>query len=208
MATAINMIGKTCGCLIVVERLGANKHGHVIWSCHCRCGKTTTACTSELRNGHVKSCGCLRKAIGDTNRRHNMSATPEYDAWKHMLARCNNPNNKDFAHYGGRGIAVAYPTFEAFYADIGPRPASGYTVDRIDVNGNYTWNNCRWATRRTQGNNTRRTFNITFNGRTQSITEWAHEIGINRDTLRNRIKNYGWSVQRAMTEPTKARGRL
>ena len=184
--------------LVVLKSAGRNVHGKNLWTCNCDCGAITTAVQGELLSGHKKSCGCLRYQA--TTRRHGMTDTPEHHAWKHMRGRCNNPRHKNYALYGGRGIEVRYSAFEDFLADVGQRPAPGYTVDRIDVNGHYERGNCRWATRLEQGSNRRNNHYLTFNGRTQHIAAWARELGIDRLLIRQRIGAYGWSVERALTE--------
>ena len=190
------MIGQSFGKLTVVSANGKDKHGKPLWNCVCVCGKDTVAVGAELRSGHKKSCGCAR----DGNPRHGMTGTPEHNAWKSIMARCTNPNSKDYPYYGGRGILVMFSCFEDFYAEIGPRPNGSMSVDRIDSNGHYAIGNIRWATRKTQGNNTRRNRNITAYGKTQSISVWAEQFGMSKDALRRRL-NDGWHIEDALTIP-------
>ena len=132
-----------------------------------------------------------------------MKNTPEYEAWAGMKKRCLNPNFKSYNSYGGRGIKICQTwqnSFEQFYKDMGPRPSFEHSVDRIDNNGDYTPNNCRWATRSEQSRNKSVTRLISFKGKTQCLTDWAKEKGLSKDVLWRRLKA-GWSIERALTSP-------
>jgi hypothetical protein len=122
-----------------------------------------------------------------------------------MKSRCLNPSDKSYNDYGGRGIKICdkwLESFESFYKDIGPRPSSKYSINRIDNNGNYDPKNCNWALRKEQNRNKRSNINLTYNGKTQCIVDWSRELGIKRTTLSRRIER-GWSVERALTELVK-----
>jgi hypothetical protein len=137
-----------------------------------------------------------------------MADTRLYKIWQGMIERCTNPNNPNYPQYGERGITICEEwlhSFSTFYADMGEAPTGKHTVDRINNDLGYGPNNCRWATRLEQGRNTRRTHHITFNGETLTLREWAERIPINYDTLRNRLFTYGWSIERAITEPVPQR---
>jgi hypothetical protein len=114
-----------------------------------------------------------------------------------------NPNNHNYAYYGGRGISVCadWESYEAFrdWAVVNGYQAD-LELDRIDNDGNYEPSNCRWVPRKKQANNMRKNRVITYNGETHSLSEWAEITGIKRATLSNRINTYGWSVERALTE--------
>lgn len=197
-----NLIGMKFSMLTVIEKSHCNKHGATVWRCQCDCGAETKLATGLLKGHHTKSCGCLRRSSPHRTR-HGMSETPEHGAYMRMRTRCRSKTHKDYPTYGGRGIKARYKSFEEFFADLGPRPGPDYSVDRIDVNGHYEPGNCRWATRREQGNNRRCNIRLTFNGRTQGIADWAREIGIRPKALRHRITSYGWPVERALTEPAR-----
>lgn len=161
MPPLINLVGQRFGRLTVVSRDGL-KSGKPAWECVCDCGTVKSYRASDLRLGQVLSCGCLRnervrEAIEIHGHDRRSGASSEYGIWTAMKARCNNPNNPDYQHYGGRGISVCaswQQDFRAFLSDMGRRP-TGKTLDRIDVNGNYEPGNCRWATWPEQRRNTR-----------------------------------------------------
>jgi hypothetical protein len=123
-----------------------------------------------------------------------------------MKQRCFNPSNACYSYYGGRGISVCSEwrdSFSRFYSDMGPSPGNRYTVDRINVNGNYCKENCRWATRSVQSENSRQTKWITHQGETLSRAGWSRKTGINRATLRSRLDRLGWTIERALTTPVR-----
>lgn len=135
---------------------------------------------------------------------HGMSYTATYQSWQSMKRRCNaSPTHKDhYTNYVQRGIKVCvrWQTFLNFLADMGERPA-GATLERTDNDKGYEPGNCKWATQSEQLRNTRRTIRLTFNGKTQSLADWADEIGIHREVLRHRLSYHGWSVEKALTTP-------
>jgi len=118
-----------------------------------------------------------------------------------MKSRCNNPRHKHFQHYGGRGITVCpeWDGFEQFLADMGHRPSPKHSLDRIDNDGNYEPSNCRWALHQIQMSNKSTTVRLTYDGRTESLAEWGRLTNIPADTLRARLKRYGWSVEKTLT---------
>ncbi len=122
-----------------------------------------------------------------------------------MIDRCTNKNVRNYKDYGGRGISICnrWLSFENFYKDMGPKPKKSMSIDRIDNNGNYESSNCRWATQKEQCNNKRGNNIINYNGKTQTMTQWAEEIGIKLPTLHKRITKYGWSIKKAIETPTK-----
>jgi hypothetical protein len=135
--------------------------------------------------------------------------TPEYTAWMSMRRRCEDPRGPMFRHYGGRGISVCRrwrKSFEAFLADVGPRPSPLHSLDRIDNDRNYEPGNVRWATRIEQASNKRTSRLIEYRGRTQTAAAWARELGILYNTVLERLKR-GWPAARSLSEPIDVRRR-
>jgi len=211
-AGLLNPVGEAYGRLTVlreVERVNPRKRQFL---CRCECGKEVSLNLNKLRSGHTRSCGCLHLetlAEGRSKRpvvprlKHGLNKTPEHRAWVQMKQRCNNPNRKEYEHYGGRGIKVCTKwesDFTAFLADVGPRPGPGYSVDRIDVNGDYEPGNVRWATAEEQNSNTRVARPVTINGKTQTISAWEREMGLPPGMARSR-EAAGWSIEEAILTP-------
>jgi hypothetical protein len=184
------------GRLIVVGLEGS----HAI--CRCSCGTTKKIFAGSLQRGSTKSCGCLRREVGGRDPTHGMSASPEYRAWSSLIQRCGNPNDRSYENYGGRGLQVHLPwkrDFSLFLKEVGPRPSEAHSLDRKDNSLGYVPGNVRWATGAQQSRNKRTSRMLTFQGRTQCLTDWATELGISKKTLHQRLTD-GMSVERALTQ--------
>lgn len=135
---------------------------------------------------------------------HNGSYCPEYRIWIGMKVRCFQSKHPSYQRYGARGITVCdrwKDSFANFYADMGKRPSKNHSLDRIDNNGNYTPENCRWATREEQMRNTRHSTLLTYRGQTKTMAEWAEITGLKPATITTRYTKYGWSVEQTLSTP-------
>lgn len=201
MGKKIDLVGQRFSMLLVVDRAetdGVDRHSR--WICQCDCGNTTAVRSNYLLSGHTTSCGCYKAT---KKRKHGQSKTRLYTIYYKILSRCYDVNNDQYKDYGGRGICVCEDWRNDFQSFFDWATANGYsddlTIDRVNVNGDYTPNNCRWATRKTQANNTRRNALYTYNGKTKTIAEWSAETGVNYNTLRARLRRYGWDIEKAIT---------
>lgn len=179
----------------------------IYWNCKCDCGNTVSVRTHNLINGITKSCGCLQKErASEVNKKHGLSHSHLGWIWVAMKQRCENYTNKNYKDYGGRGIKVCEEWsnyFTAFYDwSISNGYKKGLSIDRIDNNGDYCPENCRWIDHRKQMNNTRRNRFITFNGETKTISEWAKNLGYSSSIIRDRLK-LGWTIEKAITTPVR-----
>jgi len=189
------MIGETFGRLQVIRISGSK----VFVVCECGREKWVSAC--HLKSGKTKSCGCLRADMLSKRRaKHMMTNSNEYKSWSKMKARCFDPNDISYKNYGGRGISVCEDwanSFETFFKDIGPKPA-GFSLERINGNGNYEPGNCIWADRKAQNRNRRNTVMVEHAGKKTTIAELAKASGLKYETLYRRIKIAGESLPRAL----------
>lgn len=199
-----DMIGFRRHRLVVVSE--APQRGRVrYFNCLCDCGSQRIICMPSLvsKTSELKSCGCWKIEVQRARRTtHGQNSatfrTRTYNTWAKMIARCTNPNQAGWEHYGGRGITVCneWRRFEAFFADMGERP-EGKSLDRIDVNGNYEKSNCRWATQSEQMSNTRHNRWITYQGEAYTLSALARKFGLGTKTLEGRL-NRGWAIERAV----------
>jgi hypothetical protein len=200
----LDLMGRRIGFLVVLERVG--EAVPVVWRCQCDCGAECLRYGATFRTARFASCGCYR--TGWVNRRHGMTRTPTYRSWLSMRSRCLNPRNARFKTHGARGITVCdrwRVSFEAFLADMGERPGLEYSLDRIDNDGPYSPENCRWATPCEQQRNRRSNRRITFQGRTATLAEWGELTGIRAATIATRLRRLRWPVAAALTQASAPR---
>ena len=190
--------------LVVTSEAGRSKSGELLWLCKCDCGNEVRVPGRALRDGITRSCGCLKRDVcAARHTKHNIYGYPLYKCWINMKGRCTCPTNKSYKYYGGRGITLCDEWMNdplAFYnwaLENGWR--KGLTIERMDVDGPYSPDNCTWATRAQQSNNMRTNHQITYNGRTQNLSQWADELGIPRQRLSYRI-NKGWPIEKAFSD--------
>lgn len=211
MPNARDLKSQRFGRLVVLYDTGERKNREIVWHCRCDCGSEVNVIGSNLISGRTKSCGCYqRERAAEAHTTHGMAQRgkwyPVYAVWESMLQRCENPNNKSYKDYGGRGIKVCDEWHDVqVFTDwaLANGQEEGLTIDRIDNNGNYEPGNCHWVTRKEQARNRRSNRLITFNDKTQTMAEWAEEINISYHTLKHRINNYHWPIERALTEPVR-----
>lgn len=203
MGKVKDLTGQKFGRLTVLERAKNNTRGQSMWRCKCDCGNTWTGLGTSLISGNTQSCGCLaREMLIKRNTVHSLHGTRLYGIWVRMRQRCNDENCTDYISYGARGIAICkdWDDYRSFHRWA---LANGYkdnlTIERIDVNGNYEPNNCKWISPAAQARNKTNNHKITYNGQTKTLAEWAEILGIKSSLLRYRLRN--WGVERAFTTP-------
>jgi len=154
----------------------------------------------KKRNCENGNKSWFKSGVAQTEK-HGMSNSLTYKVWSGILSRCNTPSASGYENYGARGIGVCerWLKFENFLSDMGEKP-SEMSIDRIDTNGNYEPGNCRWSSRKEQNRNKRGLRYLTYNARTQCLSAWAEEVGVNVSSLLNRIKA-GWTVSKALETP-------
>lgn len=204
-----NLSGKQFGRLTAID-MDHSKQRRVYWNCRCQCGVIVSVSADKLTSGETKSCGCYNRDILAINKAtHGLTRVgqhhPLYTVWCQMRARCQDPDNPAYHRYGGRGITVCerWERFDLFLSDMGDKPAPGLTIDRMDNDGPYSPDNCRWATRTEQARNRRSTVLVEFDGQSLTLSEWSKQLGIDRALLHARIHQLGWPIRKALTTPTR-----
>ena len=169
--------------------------------CKCKCGKWVAPGIARLINGHIKSCGCLKREAlsqGQIALSHGMSYSLEYGPWRAMHQRCNNPSSKDFPNWGGKGVTItpAWDEFAQFYADMGPRPSPKHTLDRWpNKQGDYKPGNVRWATPRQQNENRKSNIFVLLKGERLTLKSAAKQLNFPPTKAYNRRRR-GWPPER------------
>lgn len=218
MSRFIDLTGHKYGRVTVVSYFG-HKNGRTAWNCLCECGNTFVTTGDSLRTGKTSSCGCYRhEREVEANIKHGLKDHPLYMVHQRMKGRCYNKNNKKYKNYGARGIKVCdewlgedgfvnfydWAIKNGFKEEKLPNGLNKYSIDRIDNDGNYEPNNCRWATNKEQARNRTTNIKITFNGKTKILVEWCEDLDIDYKLTLERI-NYGWDIEDAFF---KAKGRI
>jgi len=203
---AFDLTGKVFGKLTVISKHSTIKRC-TRWKCKCECGNEAIVLGESLKSGATKSCGCYRKEITKIKATtHGLSKDKLYDIWCDMKRRCYNPKNKRYENYGGRNIKVCeeWHEFKPFYDwALNNGYIEGLTIDRINNNGDYEPDNCRWATAIVQMNNTTRNHFVEFKGQIKTISQWSKITGISQDVIKDRLTKLGWSAERALTVPVR-----
>lgn len=206
MGKRIDLTGRKVGKLTVVD-YAYTKDNKAYWNCICECGNKCTVCASNLIREIAKSCGCnKRENMRKVAYKHGNSGTRLYSIWSGMKDRCYNSNNPQYKWYGGKGVYIADEWLHDPDAFCNWARAHGYgsdlTIDRIDFNGPYTPDNCRWVTMKEQQNNKSSNHLLTYQGKTQNINQWAQELGMKREIIKDRLLS-GWSTEEALSRPPK-----
>lgn len=214
MSKFIDRTGQKFGRLTLIERVENNKFNQVQWKCRCDCGKEVIVKAYSLTTGQTKSCGCLKKEqnyINIAKVKHNMSNTRLYNIWRDMKSRCLNPNNKRHKFYFDKSITVCDEWKNDFINFYNWAMANGYkddlTIDRIDNDGNYEPNNCRWATVTEQNNNQSNNIRIKYEGFEYSLKDLSVKYNIKVSTLNSRLKN-GWDIEKALNTPVQKKKKI
>ena len=191
MTALVDLTGSMVNGITVVMRAG-NQAGKPAWKCVCRCGAPFTTNSGPLRRGKAAGCAqCAKAARIGFATKHGDLGSPEYVSYSAMKGRCGNPSDQRYSRYGGRGIKVCerwLDSYANFLEDMGRKPTRKHTLERIDLNGNYEPANCVWATLSEQANNRSNNTRIEISGRTQTMTQWARESGVNRTVILRRMK--------------------
>lgn len=203
-----DLTGQRFGRLTVIRATEQRtSFGCVIYECLCDCGNVCLVWGNRLTtktHSRKRSCGCLYE---ETHEPHGGSSTNLYMRWSKMKDRCSNPNAQNYKRYGGRGIRVCDDWQNSFATFRDWALSNGYkeelTLDRIDVNGNYCPENCRWITNGEQQRNRRNNLIVEMGGQKMSLSDWCEKLGIPYVIAYSRIHTYHWSPERALTEPVK-----
>lgn len=191
----IDLTGQKFGRLNVLKRVESDKNRHARFLCRCDCGVEKIVAGDNLTKGRSRSCGCLSSELSTKRAtKHGFSKTKIHNEWQNMIGRCYNKKRPDYDRYGGRGIKVCdkwRDDFQAFYDDVSKLPhfgESGYSLDRIDVDGDYTPENVRFANAKEQARNRRNTIKVEYNGEILSLPEAAEKSGVGYVALYARYK--------------------
>ncbi|MGE7840630.1 hypothetical protein ACQKNX_07555 [Lysinibacillus sp. NPDC093712] len=198
MSNRIDLTGNKYNMLTVIDfshKVGRKSY----WNCLCECGKSTTVRSDCLKDSNTKSCGCLN--LKPTVTRHNESRTKLYGVWSQMKTRCLKEYHTEYSNYGGRGISVCkewldYENFRDWANSNGYN--KGLTIDRINVNGNYEPNNCRWISNELQQLNKRTNVILNYEDKSMTIKEWSNHFNLNYMKLYNALRKVDYNLEEAL----------
>ena len=200
---SVDLTGQKFGRLTVVQ-FDHKENGRKYYLCQCDCGNFKIVSNHSLKSGNTKSCGCLHKEILIQRNKDNRIHHPENERllriWRAMLHRCYKETDEHYDYYGGRGIKVCddWHDFEAFQKwALANGYADNLTIDRLDGNKDYCPENCSWATMTVQNNHKSDTKWLTYKGKTQSLSDWCRELGLDYFRIKARLNSLGWSVEDA-----------
>lgn len=196
-----DLTGQRFGRLLVRERSLPNRRGNAMWNCVCDCGQERRIAGIQLTSGRTSSCGCLRLDRNiEAVTTHGLSKSRVYSIWHHMKRRCQDPANRNYARYGGRGITVCdrWQSFEAFLADMG-QPGPALTLERRDNDGPYSPDNCVWADRRAQRRNTSTNIVVTLGRERLSLADACDQLGLKHQAVYMRMRR-GATFDQAISE--------
>ena len=200
--------GDRFGRLVIECELPRNKHGRRMFKCRCDCGGFRTTRQDSLVTGRTTSCGCKHRERAKTLAKtyltaHGHHGSPEYVSWRAMKTRCLNPNHEWFDRYSKLGICEEWiEDFEKFLSDVGHRPSSEHTLERIDNNKGYFPGNVKWATRKEQARNTRSSRIVTVEGVSRTVTEWSEITGVPATAIFKRL-DAGRDPKEAVWKPSR-----
>jgi len=210
-----DLTDKVFGRLTAIKLDHITNRGHAYWVCKCLCGNIKIVRASHLKEGAVKSCGCLcRETSSNTAKKylagkkykltHGCSNTRIFKIWMAMKRRCYYKKAINYSNYGGRGISICAEWLNSFQAFMEWSTNNGYTdnltIDRINNDGNYEPENCRWASKTTQGNNRSTCHYVTYKGETHTVIEWERKLGLPKNLIAKRLSRK-WSVKKAIETP-------
>lgn len=196
--------GQQFGKLTVVREVEQRNRRRAV-ECQCECGNIKTVLICNIRRGLTISCGCHQKQMAikaqvkHGESRHGVALTAEFSIWRGMWARCRD---KSHPQYGGRGISICdrWKHYRNFLEDMGRRPTEDHSIDRIDNNGDYTPENCRWATDVEQARNRSNSVFVELYGKRMHVEEWSHISGVSGTVIRDRLRK-GWTSKKAVWIP-------
>ena len=216
MSRPIDISGQRFGRLIAIERVEVPNSTRAMWRCKCDCGNEKITSGVNLRRGKALSCGCLHKETvakinKETKTKHGESQSRLYSIWRGMKKRCYCKKHEAYHNYGGRGISICDDWLSSFEKFQKWALSHGYdksmTIDRVDVNGNYEPQNCRFITKAEQSRNRRTNHLLTLDGETKTISEWAEITGLGKNVILSRV-NMGWTDEDALRRPKRHISRI